>query len=143
MDYSKITPRISEATKGFLEKNFKTVHTGAEYVLEGIYPLYKLALLEIKGVFTIRELSLLIDIANGTTLTAAFAGQMLRAQAEDACVFDGLDKKWKVDKDKLSEKLGKLTSFQAACLEIFTKAFWEDDHHPKKSIDDYVSLIVE
>jgi len=121
-----VSPRISESSHAFYGKTFDNVHQGTYFVLEMFPAVYGLTLArELKGKFTAGELMLMIDVNNGLFLTPQISGQHMDIQVADGCSLDRLDEKWKVDAKKMSKKIGELTLFQGACLEIWSRAFWE------------------
>ena len=119
-----ITPRVDKTSLGFYPGFFQTGNYGYTYVLEAFPVLFGRALLEIRGKFILGELSLILDVSNGTSLTAGIAGQHIMIDVKDGITLDGLDKKWGIDGVLLCKKLQSLTSFQRACLEIWGNAYW-------------------
>jgi hypothetical protein len=84
---------------------------------------------EIKGNFTKGELNLMFDTVNGHMLTPILAGHSLISNVEDAIALRGLDQKWQIDGPLLMKKLESLGRYKAAALEIYTVAFWEQEHY--------------
>ena len=62
---------------------------------------------------------LLIDVVHAWPSGPEMLGQDLPGTVFDETAIEGLDTKWKVDTDELMEKLGKLSVFQTACLELW------------------------
>jgi hypothetical protein len=120
----KIGPNISDAAAEWYPSLFSNLHAGATYILEALPRLYQRTLYEMKGVFSEGELSLMIDVMNGTMLTPQLAGQQIGANVSDGIALDHLDKKWEIDGKALNEKLAGLSPFQLACLEIRASGFW-------------------
>ncbi len=116
---------VNERIAIFVDKWFDKRTPGIEFVLETFYYTFNHGLGEIKGVFTEVELNLIANAFNGTLLTPQIVGQHLRPQVEDGCSFEQLDKKWEVEKDKLLEKIDKLTNFQKTIVEIWAVTFWK------------------
>ena len=133
----KITPRISDKTEQFLSENFKTINAGAEFTLEIFPVLFSRTLNSLKGRFTAEELSLMIDVFNTTILTTGIAGQHLHFGCVDSIELDGSDAKWDVDKTTFLNKTRDLKPFEAACLEIWVKGFWQGGHE----LDQYVKKL--
>lgn len=119
-----VSPRISEQTEGEITNTFKNLTGGAKYILEAWPGLYRKTLYDLKRRFSRGELMLMIDVMNGTFLTAGIAGQQIGLNVNDGINLDGLDKKWKIDKNELLNKINNLSIFEAACLEIWIRAFW-------------------
>jgi len=120
----KCSPLISDQAIEFYSSQWDNLNAGVTYTLEAFFPLYRRTLHEMRGKFTEGELSLLIDVSNGLWLTPGIAGQHTIAQTEDGCDLDKLDKKWKIDKKILVEKLKSLPIFALACLEVWACGFW-------------------
>ncbi len=116
--------KIDADLEKFLKKTYIDADTGINYSLHMFPSVYKETLSEIKSVFKLEELYLIIDIFNGFHLTAKTAGQHIINECRDKLSFDGLDSKWKVNKDKLLEKIDKITAFQVICLEIWASSYW-------------------
>ena len=129
MPKKQLGPRIGPQTEKWLEETFSARHPGAEYVLEMMPALYSRTLADLKGRFAQGELSLMIDVFNGTMLTSHIAGQHLTINCVDGMELDKLDEKWEVEKEKFIEKLKELTIFEAACLEIWANGFWYGGWH--------------
>jgi hypothetical protein len=130
-----IAPHISEASAKFYAEIFANLHTGATYALDSFPPLYRRTLQDLKGIFLEPELMLMIDVFNSTALTPALAGQHLEIQVADGIELDGLDEKWKVDKEKILKKISALPLFSAACLEIWANGFWYANEDDQKDLD--------
>ena len=125
-EITKLAPRIATKAADWYKQTFTSLNAGAEFTLEAIPTLYKQTVeRELKGKFSKNELMLILDSENARILTPAFAGQGIVIQVQDSIALDQLDAKWGIDKEQLNEKLGSLTIFQAACLEIWTQAFWK------------------
>ena len=134
-------PRVSGITEQFLSTSFSYRHGGAEYVLEAFPVLYRRALAEIRGRFSTGELSLIVDVSNASLLTPGMAGQHLIPQVEDGISLDGLDRKWGVDGAPFLARLRELTSFQAAALEVWGRAFWEGQPEKRGALEKYVQAL--
>jgi hypothetical protein len=123
----KIGPNISERASKFYARNFATVNAGATYTLESFPALYRYTLLrELKGKFERWELMLMLDVCNGLSLTPGIAGQHLLADVSDGIALDGLAAKWSdASPDSFLARLQSLSIFQAHCLEVWCRAYWE------------------
>ena len=139
----KITPRISEKSEIFFKNNFKNVNSGVEYLLEAIPAIARVyAGYQLKGKFTGDELKLMIDVMNGTMLTAQFAGQHLLANIQDGIVLDHLDEKWKVDSDKIQEKIKNLSIPDIFFLEIWIQGFWQQNTESGVDLNKYIEELI-
>ncbi len=81
------------------------------------------------------ELKLIVDVFNGTALTAGIAGQHLLLSCSDGIELNNLDAKWDVDRKAFLEKLQSLSVFQAACLEIWANGFWYNKNAANGELD--------
>ena len=126
---ARTAPRIAERSAEFYRANFGNLNAGAEYTLDAFPGLYRRTMGSLRGRFTRGELSLILDISNGLSLTAGIAGQHLGLQVADGIALDALDTKWGVDAHTLLGKIAGLTVFEAACLEIWGRAYWMQETH--------------
>jgi len=123
----QVGPKINQKTFDFYKSNFATVNAGATYTLESFPALYRHTLLrELRGKFERWELLLMIDALNGVMLTPGMAGQHLLADVSDGIALDGLAAKWSdASPDSFLARLQSLSIFQAHCLEVWCRAYWE------------------
>jgi hypothetical protein len=127
-----VGPKISQKSFDFYGANFATVNAGTAYTLESFPALYRHTLLrELRGKFERQELLLMLDVCNGLVLTPGMAGQHLLADVSDGIALDGLAEKWEIDGPALLAKLQALSIFQAHCLEVWCRAFWEQSGEPE------------
>lgn len=138
---AKINASVGPQSIGFINKIFERPTTGATHIIDAFPGLYNQTILEISGRFTRDECMLMIDVMNGTMLTATIAGQHLRTNVIDGCHYDNLDGKWGVDKEKLWHKLEAMTIFQKACVELWIQKFWVN--YQKIKIEEYVKQICQ
>ena len=131
-DRKMVAPRLSPGLQKWILEHFDNLHAGASYILEAWPIAYRRTLLDIKGRFSEGELSLLIDVFNGTLLTPGMAGQHLLVSASDGIALDSLHEKWNVEADGFLGRLHELTTFQATSLEIWARGFWISGQHRKK-----------
>lgn len=136
MEIVKVTPRISEKTAEELKRVFPSLNAGCEYVLESWLQLYRLTIHKLKGHFSRGELLLMVDVMNGTYLTPGIAGQHLDINVADGISLDKLDEKWSIDGPELNKKIAELTIYEAACMEWWIQAFWNQKEHG--NLDEYV-----
>lgn len=128
MEKKSIGPRIDETTEKWLQETFETKTAGAEFLLRAMPGLYKRSLKNALDRLEKGEKYLIIDLHNSYAMTPQILGQGVAHQVKDGIDLDGLDKKWKVDKKKILEKLASLHPFELACLEIWATAFWQAGH---------------
>jgi len=112
-------PRVSEGAAQFYPTIFSSLNAGLEFTIEGFPVLYRRTLHGLKGRFEQKELSLMIDVFNATSIVPQMAGQHLATKVSDGILLDRLDQKWEIDGKALNEKISKLTIFESACLELW------------------------
>jgi len=141
-----VTPRIPPQTVEWLGEVFKNPTKGSGYSIEAFRSLYVRALHDLRGRFDKGELSLMIDVFNGTMLTPQLAGQQLIIQCVDGMDLDGLDEKWNIDREAFTEKLNALTLTEATALEIWANGFWyggpSETAGELPDFDEYVSTLL-
>lgn len=120
----KMTTRVSDQTVAWLKGTFKNHSAGGEYLLNSLPTLYADALHGMRGVFSAGELSLMLDVMNGTFLVPSSATWHLTANVEDGLRLSGMAEKWQLDGTELLVKLGNRTRWQLYCLEIWAAGFW-------------------
>ena len=127
------TLKITEQAAEFYQQTFPNLHAGAVFILESFPTLYRRTLHDLRGVFTLGELKLLVEVfAVSASLTPDYSGQQLSIKVQNGVKFsDDLGGKYTVDEAVLMQKLSKLSIFNAACLEIWAKGGW----HIIKSAD--------
>ena len=113
-----------------------SVQAGALYVLDAFPALYQRTLADMRGTFSEAELSLILDIHNGTLLTPGIAGQHIGIAVRDSIELDGSDSKWEIDGNALLGKIEPLPIFARACLELWAVGYWEDSDRP---VSDYIA----
>lgn len=134
---TKTAPRISDKSAALYKSIFGNTNAGMEYIGDAFPALYRHAIDDLRGKFTRGELMLMIDVCNGLWLTPMMAGQHMISQVSDGIALDGLDEKWEVDGKELNKKIADLTIFEAACLELWVQAFWQQDEHG--NIEEYIA----
>ena len=120
----KVNSKIDKKTYDFMSRAFKSSGSGLNHVIESFPFLYNRTLKEVKGVFSRGELYLIVDVFEGLSLTPHNAGEHLLEECLKEISLDHLDAKWRVNKDNLVKKINSLTSFQAACVEIWAGLYW-------------------
>jgi len=79
------------------------------------------------GRFSIVEGCLICDVFNGFMYQPEFTGGMtniLLAEVSDGILLNELDKKWKVNRDVLIEKLKTLSALEAYVIVHWARIFW-------------------
>ena len=143
MEKKKISPRIDDQSRVFLSNHFSTLNAGAEYVLDSFPMLFKRALHEMRGIFSDKELSFLVEAFKEPKLSSQLAGQQLRLFCNDAITFGKIDDKWEIEGEVFSKKIETRTSFQLACLEIWAKKFWYSKWGKgDKNLREYVAALL-
>ena len=124
-----VSPGLTEKTYQWYENIFDNVNQGAMFALESYPELYGRTLRDLRGIFGMGELSLIIDVQNGCFLMPQIVGQHLLPNVEDGITLEGMAEKWKVDRNVFLDKLKKLHLFEIAILEIWAQAFWAQENH--------------
>jgi hypothetical protein len=132
-------PKISEAAAVWYDAAtaFDSLNAGATFVLDVFPALYSQALREMRGKFIQGELSMLLDVQNGTIITIpGAAGRALLLNVADSFdLYPGVyEEKWGVDGPALNEKLKTCTSFQLLVLEIWCGMFWGGEYDTPDAI---------
>lgn len=89
--------------------------------------LYAETINTLKGKFTKGELSMMLDVSNGTYLTAGTLAWSLKANIEDSFLLypNTFEDKWTVDKEAFLKRLSGLDGFEVGCLQIWAADFWK------------------
>jgi hypothetical protein len=134
-----VSPRLDEKTRFFYSSLGGSLNAAAEYVLQAFPGLYRRTLHDMRGRFARAELLLMVDVCNGLWLTPGFAGQHMEAQVTDGIDLDALDKKWGVEKKTILGKLAALSTWEAACLEMWICGFWKTHDRSNLNVESYIS----
>lgn len=113
--------RLEPRTIEFYRSTFGGLHGGLVYTLEMVEALYRRFLADTLPQFTTAERLLVVDVLNGTYLTAGIAGQHVEADVVDGIALDHVDQKWDVDRETIIKKITSLDLFSRACLEIWSQ----------------------
>lgn len=122
----QVTIRIEDLIAEMLsEVDFKPT-TASQVVVELFVYLRRATLLELKGRFTEKEITVLADIYNGVMPTWRYLSSkdMLIAEVEDSQHFDGVCDRHGADFSVLIEKIKGLTAAQVAILQLELYRFW-------------------
>ena len=106
-------PRLGDAHAEFILKSFPTLNAGCEYILNAWPGIVKRTLADLSGQFTAGELSLIIDVFNGTALTPGLAGQHIAINVADSIDLDHTDQKWSVDKKTILKEKSPVMAIHA------------------------------
>lgn len=132
----KIGARITDQTAEFLRSTFGSINAGGEFIAGSFPALYQRTLRDMRGLFTLGELSLMLDIHNGTILNPGLAGQHIMAAVRDSIELDGAGEKWGVELATIMKKLSDLPVHSRSVLEIWACAYWSGDHHTSTTKSD-------
>jgi hypothetical protein len=143
-----IAPKIRSDAADFYAAHFPSLNAGATFVLESFPILYRATLAEIRGKFSIGELSMILDVLNGHGSLLAFggsglAGQYIVPNIEDSFRLDpGIyEEKWSInDPEGFVRRLSALTRVQGLCLEIWAAGFWEK--YMDTTLDEYCRPLI-
>lgn len=119
-----MSPRVTPKVHDWFDSNFKTVNAGAQVVIGAFPNLFEKSLTEICWVFDKRELLLLLDAHEGHTIKEEYLGQRVTLAVREACELRHRDKARSVIQEELLTKLGSLSAFHLAVLEIWATNFW-------------------
>ena len=121
-----ITVRISETHLQKLDELFRYRKEGVETAIDSFFTLRRVALAQLKGIFTEAELSALVDCFNATMLTKSMQAykETILAQVQDSNQYEGLYEKWAIDAATFEEKINQLTHLQAFFLQEELYRFW-------------------
>ena len=92
------------------------------------------ALAEIRGTFSEKEMLLIADVLNGYWYAPANPKQQLLFNVSDGIADDRLDKKWDVDKYALLSKLSSLSQFHAHAVLMTVNQCWEGLDYTETSL---------
>lgn len=125
---------------------FSDPFTAHQFMLDVWKHAWRHSLVGIKGIFTAPELMLIIDIYNGTMLSAMhYNSNSLEVGISDSIALDGMDQKWKIDGPALVEKCRGLTPMQSLCLELWANGFWygkEASANQDRDLKEYVKPLL-
>ena len=126
-------------------KMFSDPLTAHGFMLDVWKQAWRHSLVSMKGLFTDRELSLLIDTHNGLMLSAHhYDSNTLAVGTSDSIALDGMDQKWKIDAGQILDKIRSLTPMQSICLEIWSTGFWygQDADREDRSLAEYIKTLL-
>lgn len=129
--------RLPEQQTNYILENYKNINFGIVSIVDALQIIRKYSLSEIKGVFTPGEWSFFADSLNGTITDGLFRcnKEALIYHCQDAEQLDGTARKWDVNVEQLSEKIGKLSGAQVEALYFRVESFWEDEN---RNLEEFV-----
>ena len=143
-----MAPRVPESAIEFYQQHWSSANGAAEWVLGSFPGMYHAALAEIRGRFSAGELSMLIDVANGSALLiysgAGVVGSNLILSVDDSFrLYPGqFEEKWQIEWKPMMAKMESLTRFQLTALEVWAGSFWEGDHEDEDAIEKHISTLL-
>ena len=112
-----------------------------EYIILTSKAMYQRSMVALKGMFSKGELSLIIDVMNGTMLSPAMPGESLRGNVPDGIALDWLDEKWGIDGQALVEKIKNLGLAECSTLELWANGFWYGEN-AGENIEKYLEQLI-
>jgi len=109
----------------------------ATYMLEAYYFVRQQTLREIRELFTLDELRLMLDAENAVSFSPALIGGF-PGHIYDAMNLDGLDRKWGVDRGALMEKLNAMPFSTMIVLEEWLNYYWYGKMPERPPYDNYL-----
>ena len=128
--------RLDDSLQEWLERNWYTRAEGAEAAITGFYSLYRASLTELAGKLTKGELSIILDVMNGTILESIMIGCHVGLSVHDGIALNGYDQKWGVDRE-FPSRLAAMPRAHLAALEIWSAQMWrhcDDDAYWEEQI---------
>lgn len=118
----KVTVKQLEQLDGL----FRYRNEGVEVAIDSFLVLRRVALAQLKGVFTEQELSALVDCFNSTMLTKSMQAykEIILAQVQDSNKYEGLYEKWGIEAVSFEGKINQLTELQSFFLQEELYRFW-------------------
>ena len=126
-----ITCRPSIQGAEWLERNFDSRCDGAGFCIDTLRSLYQQGIASLNGRFTAGELSIFLDVMNGTAMTAGLSGHV-SANVSD-CGPDGTPEKWGVNLQEMCEKFKTLSKIESLALDIWADGFWKSGFYEQEN----------
>jgi len=143
-DLKAIAPKINPEAADWYAKMFKSLNAGTTAILDAFPGFYSHALAEMRGVFTINELSMILDITRswppGFT---SFTGHAIKLSVKSCLeLFHGQFKeRWNIaDPKEFLDRLSGLPLFARVCLDIWAAGFWEQ--HETVTPEEYCAAMI-
>ncbi len=134
-----IAPKIDIGAVEFYQNHFRTLNAGATWALETFPHLYRDALSDMRGVFSLGELSMVLEVLNGSAIlelgSVGLSGRSIGIEIEDSFrLYPGqYEAKWGVDPADLLPKINGLSRFNRVALEIWAAGFWRQQGETPES----------
>lgn len=114
--------------------------TASQTAIELFVFIRRATLAELKGTFTGPEIKAMVDAYNGTMLVNKYLAntKMFAAHMEDAETLDGTCTRHQANAKQLLIKLEKLTSAQAATMQLELSLFWKA---PDSNLDKFIEKL--
>ena len=94
------------------------------------------------GRFTVAEAMLITDVLNGYFYTPGFLPSLpdiLEAEVDDGCQLEGMDEKWKIDREMLVKKVKNLSPVEAYTVFHMARIVWS--RHDQEDFNGLVKKI--
>ena len=123
----RIAPRIiDDRALNYFEENYRSLNSGGEKALKFYPTIRRIALAEIRTLFSDQEFKYMLEMMNGHVLSDLDArNEVLIAEIEYSDTLDNLSQKWKVDIEQLTEKVKNLNQFQVFFLSEWLCTYWD------------------
>ena len=134
---------LTRLTDPIIEK-YDSLQECANFEIQKAWQYDKLLSSELKGIFTEGELSLLLDISNGTMVNADFIIGQTSAMIggiEYSFKVDNLGEKWGVDLESITAKIKSLSPALCAFLQNELNVFWHT-RFGEQTISDFTARFV-
>lgn len=131
--------RIPAEQIEYLEKFDSSINQTIVEIIDRIRMIERYADRDIKGVFTEAEWKYMADSLNGTLVEGDFRyyAAALNAGLEDSATYEGLDEKWCVNTNQLTDKVSKMSSSAIEAIHRRVEAFWAN---PQQDIDEWAKF---
>jgi hypothetical protein len=141
--------RLKPETVDWFQRYFPSLSGGTTFTIEMLPTAYAHTMAEVRGRFSLGELSMILDVLNGHGNilcygSSSMAGQHIELSIHDSFrLYPGVyEDKWNIpDPAGFQKRLAGLTHFQKIAIEIWAAGFWEN-HETAKPEDWCKPLVV-
>lgn len=134
MAKKQLSIRLEDGTKDFLRR-YESAGEGSDISIAGQLredlQIFEEAITEaersLAGKFEFNEAMLIVDVLNSYYFTpGGFSSlpDILEAEVDDGCQLEGLDEKWKIDREMLVKKIKKLKPMEAYTVFHMSRLVW-------------------